>query len=92
LTAWAEAGMAIGYLTHHVLPDYRGGVSFNKGFGHMLKAKSGGWFFETNDDGIFVSRFGNDFLLYSQNRFGYTPVLGPIQTQIYWNGNLVTDQ
>jgi Tfp pilus assembly protein PilF len=92
MMGWAEAGTAIGYLTHHALPDYRGGVSFNKGFGHMLKAKSGGLFFETNDDGIFVSRFGNDFLLYSQNRFGYTPVLGPLQTQWYWNGNIVIDQ
>jgi len=92
LMGWAEAGSAIGYLTHHVLPDYRGGVSFTKGFGHLLKSESGGFFFETNDDGIFVSRFDNDFLLYSQNRFGYTPSLGPLQTQFYWNVNLVSDQ
>ncbi|MGA2591385.1 MAG: tetratricopeptide repeat protein [Bryobacteraceae bacterium] len=89
---WAEAGSSIGYLTHHMVPDYRGGVSFTKGFGHLLKSKSAGFFFETNDDGIFVSRFDDDFLLYSQNRFGYTPVLGPLQTQFYWNVNVTQDQ
>jgi len=89
---WAEAGSSIGYLTHHMLPDYRGGVSFTKGFGHLLKSKTGGVFFETNDDGIFVSRFDKDFLLYSQNRVGYTPVLGFFQSQFYWNVNLTVDQ
>jgi Tfp pilus assembly protein PilF len=91
LMGWAEAGESFGYLTHHFLPDYRGGVSFTKGFGHLLKSKTGGLFFETNDDGIFVSRFDNDFLFYSQNRAGYTPALGPLQTQFYWNFNLTTD-
>lgn len=92
LMGWAEAGSAIGYLSHHALPDYRGGVSFGKGFGHVLKAESSGLFFETNDDAIFVSRFGNDFLLYSQNRVGYTPALGPLQTQFFWNVNVTMDQ
>jgi Flp pilus assembly protein TadD len=92
MRAWAEAGSAIGYVTHHALPDYRGGLSFTKGFGHLLKSETGGFFFETNDDGIFVSRFGNDTLLYSQNRVGYTPALGPLQTQFYWNGNFTMDQ
>jgi Tfp pilus assembly protein PilF len=92
LMGWAEAGSAIGYLTHHALPDYRGGVSFTKGFGHLLKSESGGLFFETNDDGIFVSRFDNDFLFYSQNRFGYTPALGWLQSQFYWNANFTMDQ
>ena len=31
-----------------------------------------GLVFETNDDGVFVSRFQDDMLLYSQNRAGYT--------------------
>ena len=34
--------------------------------------ESKGLFFETNEDGVFVSRFQNDMLLYSQNRAGYT--------------------
>jgi Tfp pilus assembly protein PilF len=92
LNGWAEAGLSMGYLTHHMLPDYRGGASFTKGFGHLLKSKTGGVFFETNDDAIFVSRFDNDFLLYSQNRFGYTPSLGAFQSQFYWNFNLTMDQ
>jgi len=92
VTGWAEAGLAVGYLTHHILPDYRGGLSFTKGFGHQLKAKTGGLFFETNADALFVSRFDNDFLVYSQNRVGYTPSLGAFQTQFYWNVNLTLDQ
>jgi hypothetical protein len=74
------------------MQDYRGGASFTKGFGQMLKSKTGGLFFESNDDAIFVSRFDNDFLFYSQNRFGYTPLLGALQTQFYWNFNLTADQ
>jgi Tfp pilus assembly protein PilF len=92
LVGWAEAGAAVGYLTQHIQADYRGGLSFTKGFGHMLKSKTGGLFFETNEDAIFVSRFDNDFLVYSQNRIGYTPSLGALQTQFYWNVNLTTDQ
>jgi len=92
LMGWAEAGSAVGYLTHHMMPDYRGGASFTKGFGHLLKSKTGGLFFETNEDAIFVSRFDNDFLLYAQNRAGYTPSWGAVQTQFYWNFNLTMDQ
>jgi Tfp pilus assembly protein PilF len=92
LVGWAEAGASAGYLTGHILQDYRGGASFSKGFGRMLKSETGGLFFETNNDAIFVSRFDNDFLAYSQNRLGYTPVLGAWQMQIYWNVNLTTDQ
>jgi Tfp pilus assembly protein PilF len=92
LLGWAEAGVAAGYLTGHLMQDYRGGASFTKGFGQMLKSKTGGVFFESNDDAIFVSRFDNDFLFYSQNRFGYTPLLGALQTQFYWNFNVTADQ
>ena len=92
LMGWAEAGSSVGYLSHHILPDYRGGLTFSKGFGHLLKSKTGGAFFETNDDAIFVSRFDNDSLIYSQNRFGYTPSLGALQTQFYWNIDLTMDQ
>jgi hypothetical protein len=55
-----------------------------------------GFFYETNADGIFVSRFQNDLLLYSQNRAGYTlaPLEGfaGLQAQVYWNGNLTVDR
>jgi len=92
LVGWAEAGVAAGYLTGHILQDYRGGASFTKGFGHMLKSETGGLFFETNDDAIFVSRFDDDFLMISQNRAGYTPSWRTLQTQFYWNVNLTLDQ
>ena len=96
LMLWAEAGSAVNYDSKRrdvprTGPDYRGGVSFSKGFGKLLGGESHGLFFETNDDGVFVSRFQNDLLLYSQNRLGYTlPVieeLGSFQAQLYWNNN-----
>ena len=70
VTGWAEAGSAIGYLSGHMLPDYRGGVSVARGVGHSLRAESSGWFAMRPLDGVFMSRFGNDFLVYSQSRAG----------------------
>ncbi|MGA2136123.1 MAG: tetratricopeptide repeat protein [Bryobacteraceae bacterium] len=92
LMGWAEAGSSAGYLTGHVVPDYRGGLAFSKGFGHLLMSKTSGLFYENSEDAIFVSRFDNDFLMYSQNRVGYTPALGSLQSQFYWNINLTLDQ
>lgn len=91
VSGWFEAGSALGYATGHVLPDYRGGVSTARGAGHMLNAESGGVFTDTSLDGVFVSRFGNDFLVYGESRAGYT--FGPkaSRTQVYWNGNLTFD-
>jgi Flp pilus assembly protein TadD len=97
---WFEAGEAVKYLTVRtdvggMIPDYRGGISYAKGFGHLLGSEHG-LFFETNDDGVFVSRFQNDMLLYAQNRAGYT--LAPIESldrlrlQLYWNFNGTADQ
>jgi tetratricopeptide (TPR) repeat protein len=92
-TAWFEAGESLRYRptptdSGRVVPDYRGGVSFGKGIGHALAREVHGLFAETNDDGVFVSRFGNDTLLYSQNRAGYT-VGG--RAQLYWNWNATVD-
>ncbi len=92
LMGWAEAGSAAGYLTGHMMPDYRGGLAFSKAYGHILQSKTAGLFYENSEDALFVSRFDNDFLLYAQNRIGYTPALGPLQTQFYWNVNLTMDQ
>lgn len=77
LTGWFEAGEALIYYEtpterRRFMPDYRGGVSFSKGFGNLLTKGSRGAFAETTLDGIFISRFDNDSLLYSQNRVGYT--------------------
>jgi tetratricopeptide (TPR) repeat protein len=100
LMAWGEAGTAVNYLggrkdVGKAIPDYRGGVAFVKGFGRLLGSETGGAFFETNGDVVFVSRFDNDFLFYSQNRIGYTlaPMegLGGFQIQFFWNQNLTAD-
>ncbi len=96
-TAWFEAGESLRYSATpqdpgRVLPDYRGGVSFAKGFGNLLAAGRHGWFAETNDDGLYVSRFGKDTLLYSQNRAGWTfRSLEFVHPQVYWNANLTAD-
>jgi len=91
VSGWFEAGSALGYATGHALPDYRGGVTMSRGLGHLLGAESRGLFSDTTVDGVFVSRFGNDFLVYSQSRAGYT--FGPTahRAQMYWNANLTFD-
>jgi hypothetical protein len=99
LTGWFEAGEAVKYLTNRkdvgaMIPDYRGGIAFAKGFGHLLNS-SKGFFFENNDDVVFVSRFQDDLLFYTQNRSGYTfsksEALG-FQAQLYWNYNATVDR
>src|SRR3984885_7084486 len=100
MTGWFEAGEAVKYLPSRtdvgaMIPDYRGGLSYAKGFGHLLNS-SKGLFFETNDDAVFVSRFQDDMLYYSQNRAGYTFAsaegFGGLQEQLYWNGNATADR
>ena len=100
VTAWFEAGEAVFFRQtpeNHarMKPDYRGGVSFSKGFGHLLAAGSHGAFAETSDDAVFVSRFSNDSLVYSQNRFGYTwrsgEGAGGFHLQALWNANVTAD-
>ena len=93
LLGWFEAGESIRY--PHATPDYRGGAAFGKGFGGLLASGRHGLFFETNDDVVFVSRFGNDTLGYSQNRTGYTwrsaEAAAGLHTQMYWNWNVTGD-
>lgn len=99
-TGWFEAGEAINYLPGRtdegkMIPDLRGGISYAKGFGHLLNS-SRGLFLETNDDAVFVSRFQDDMIYYSQNRSGYTFAqtegFGGFQAQMYWNGNVTADR
>src|SRR5262249_31473716 len=66
ITAWAEVGWAMGYVNGHVLPDYRAGISTARGVGPRLAGDSRGAFVDSETDGVFVSRFGNDFLVYQQ--------------------------
>ena len=94
---WFEAGESLRYSATpqdpgRVVPDYRGGVSFAKGIGQVLAPGRHGVFAETNDDGLFISRFGKDTLLYSQNRAGWTfHGMELAHPQIYWNANLTAD-
>src|SRR5579872_2685320 len=94
IMAWAEAGEAISYLgkrpgAGEMMPDYRGGVAFARGWGHSIRSEKPGLFFETNADGVFVSRFGNDFLTYSQNRAGFTPPsIAGMRWQLFVNANI----
>jgi Flp pilus assembly protein TadD len=96
---WFEAGEALRYRhsenTGFMVPDYRGGVSFSRGLGHLLSGAGHGYFAETANDGVFVSHFSNDTLLYSQTRTGYTfrppENWGGFQVQLYWNWNLTVD-
>ena len=91
VTGWAEAGSAISYITGHMLPDYRAGISAYRGTGRLFGSESPGWFADTAVDGVFVSRFGNDFLVYQQGRIGYTAGPKGRQAQLYWNANVTVD-
>jgi Tfp pilus assembly protein PilF len=91
ITGWFEAGSAIGYLSGHMLPDYRGGISAARGIGHTLGGESTGFFADSTLDAIFVSRFDNDFMVYSQSRLGFTEGPRAFRAQLYVNGNLTFD-
>lgn len=96
LTGWAEAGEAVNYLPSRkdigtAIPDYRGGLNFAKGFGHLLNGGSGS-FYETTGDAIYVSRFDKDWLFYSQHRAGRTFQLSEKNSvQALFNVNYVRD-
>ncbi|MDP8979909.1 MAG: tetratricopeptide repeat protein [Acidobacteriota bacterium] len=90
---WMEAGEAVKYVTSRkdvstAIPDYRGGLAYAKGFGHLLGSE-GGFFAENNSDAVFISRFQKDFIVYSQTRTGYT--LAP-RAQVYLNWNASVDR
>ena len=84
VTGWFEAGSAISYVTGHMLPDYRGGLS-----GQWQKMpESSGWFGDTSADALYISRFDKDYLLFDQSRAGYA---ASRHLQLYWNGNFTVD-
>ncbi|HEY7388444.1 MAG TPA: tetratricopeptide repeat protein [Bryobacteraceae bacterium] len=91
ITAWGEAGSAMSYVTGHIVPDYRGGVSAARNFGATLTSESSGIFTAINTDGVFVSQFGNDFLLYQQTRLGFSSGAKLLRAQVYWNFNTTVD-
>ncbi len=96
VTLWGEAGQAISYLSStsqgRMLPDYRGGAAYGRGAGRLFGSTTPGRFAETHEDGVFISRFDNDFLIYSQNRAGYTlREFHGVRSQVYVNGNFTGD-
>ncbi|MBM3746256.1 MAG: tetratricopeptide repeat protein [Acidobacteria bacterium] len=96
VTLWAEAGAAASYLRRpqdrRLAPDFRGGVALSRGLGRLLGGEGSGLFAETSADGVYISRFQNDFLVYWQNRYGYTlPVVGRLEAQLCWNSHLTAD-
>ncbi|HYO82897.1 MAG TPA: tetratricopeptide repeat protein [Bryobacteraceae bacterium] len=93
---WAEAGYSFSYLNREdgkrIRPDVRGGLSWSRSSGRNFGASRPGLFLENTADLVFVSRFDNDTLLYSQNRAGWTLAGSPAaQIQITWNLNLTAD-
>lgn len=99
LVFWGEAGLALSYLDRpqggRTKADWRGGLAFSRSFGRLLGAGSGGAFFETGTDIVYLSRFAHDVLFYWRNRAGYTAPaargLGGLATQWYWNWNAAAD-
>jgi len=81
LMAWGEAGSAFSYLNHPRRSDYRGGVSFSR-------MKGGQTFLDAHGDAVFVSRFNNTMVFYSQNRVGRKLSHG---AQVHWNFNVTGD-
>lgn len=91
IMGWAEAGSAMSYLTGHKLPDYRAGVSYARSLGASLAGSNSGCFLASSTDGVFLSRFSNDFLVYQQTRTGYTIGPPPLRVQFHWNLNVTVD-
>jgi len=89
--AWFEAGVMVSYLNATRWPDYRGGISFARTWGASLLAEAPGWFHESTGDAVFVSHFAGDTLFYSQNRTGYTAILGANRVQPFWGNNITVD-
>jgi Tfp pilus assembly protein PilF len=88
---WFEGGSSIGYLTRVASRDLRGGASYGKTIGASLNAERNGWFVETLADSVFVSRFGDDLINYSQTRVGFSSTLTAFRIQPYWSVNATVD-
>jgi tetratricopeptide (TPR) repeat protein len=87
LMGWFEAGQALSYRsTEKNRKDFRGGLAYARLWKHRSL------FLETNADGIFVSRFTNDMLVYSQTRTGFKlPSPEALPVQMFWNHNATVD-
>ncbi len=92
--AWAEAGTAVRYLNRKDLPlavsDYRAGLSI----AHAWRGPVSHSFIETTNDAVYISRFQNNGILYSQNRIGYQwpgEDANGTRVAVYWNINATVD-
>lgn len=98
ITLWGEAGESFSYLVStpdgvpRAAPDYRGGANWFRARGSTLGGNEPGMFYEANLDAVYVSRFNDDVLAYSQFRPGYRPPnYGLLRSQLYWNWNVTAD-
>jgi Flp pilus assembly protein TadD len=89
--AWFEAGSSMSYLNGSRSADYRGGVSYSRTIGKSIAAEGSGFFLETLGDSVFISRFDNDLLNYSQSRVGFTSSVGAFKVQTFWSNNITFD-
>jgi hypothetical protein len=92
VVGWVEGGTAVSYLGAAQMKDVRGGASWSRSWGENLFSEGNGLFAESNADGVFVSRFGNDWLAVIQNKVGFTlPAAGPLRWQVFVNGDVTQD-
>jgi Flp pilus assembly protein TadD len=83
---WAEAGQS--FSTRGSRPDFRGGLSTLRYWKWARRA-----FHESALDAVFLSRFDNNLLTYSQNRTGFRLAASErgLQVEAYLNTNLTLD-
>ncbi len=91
-TLWGEAGTAVSYLGEPRQKDLRGGVSWGRLWGPSVLSDESSGFVESNFDGVFVSRFGNDSLAVLQNKAGFNlPRVGLLHSQVFVNADITQD-
>ncbi len=91
-TFWGEAGRAVSYLGDPGQKDLRGGVAWSRLWGPTVLSDEAGAFVESNADGVFVSRFGNDSLAVLQNKGGFNlPRFGLLHSQVFVNADVTQD-
>lgn len=91
-TFWGEGGTAVSYLGEAQQKDVRGGVAWARLWGPSVLSDESGTFVESNVDGVFVSRYGNDSLAVLQNKAGINlPRLGPLHSQVFINADITQD-
>jgi hypothetical protein len=91
-TFWGEAGTAVSYLGSPTQRDFRGGVAWARLWGPGVQSDETGGFVESNVDGVFVSRFGDDSLAVLQNKAGWSlPRLGLMHSQVFLDVDVTQD-